>query len=125
MKYAIFQINITSAESDEINAMENPRENHPKFKAHTCAMFEEWLGLDYSFYEHVANIEANDLEHVFMISNRPFDREDAEARTERLARMHSLSVGDIVVDGNGIAWGVEGIGFKELYDLDLSSKVAA
>ena len=125
MKYQIFQINITGKDADEINAMEDPRANHPKFKSQTHAMFEEWDQINYDFYTHVANIEANDLEHVFMISNRPYDREEAEERTERLERMHSLSVGDIVVDGNGIAWGVEGVGFKELFDLDLSSKVAA
>lgn len=125
MKYAIFQINITGAESDEINSMDNPHRDHPKYRSHTCAMFEEWDKIDYSFYEHVANIEANDLEHVFHISNAPFDREENEARIERLARMHSLSVGDIVMTSDGACYGVEGIGFKDLFDLDMSSKVAA
>lgn len=121
MNYKIYQINITGKDADEINGMENPRENHPKFKANTHAMFEEWDQINYDFYSHVANIEANDLEHVFHISNWPWDREELESRIERLDRMHSLSVGDIVVDGNGVAWGVEGYGFKELE----SFKVAA
>lgn len=114
MKYGIYQINITREDADEINSMENPRANHPKFKAQTHAQFEEWDEVDFEFYEHVANIEANDLEHVFMISNQPYDREECEARIERLERMHSVSVGDIIMTDDGSCYGVEGYGFKEL-----------
>ena len=67
MKYAIYQIRITGAESDEINSMDNPHADHPKFKSHIHATFEEWNEVDGSFYEHVANIEANDLEHVLQL----------------------------------------------------------
>jgi len=113
MKYSIYQIVLTGEDCDEINSMENPHENHPKFRAHRLTMdgkFNEGFG----FYNKVAEIEANDLEHVFEISN--LGREDA---ITRLDRMHSLSVGDIVIDGNNIQWGVEDIGFAELENIIL------
>ena len=115
MKYAIYQIRITSAESDEINSMENSRANHPKFKAQTHAQFEEWNEVNSEFYEHVANIEANDLEQVFRISNCPWEREGLKSPIEPIAPMHSLSVGDIVVDENGTQWGVERYGFNKIH----------
>lgn len=110
MKYGIYQIHLTSAERDEVNSMDNPHGDHEKFKSKISAQFEEWDKVDFEFYDHVANIEANDLEHVFMISNSGQD----ESKIERLERMHSLSVGDIVMTEDGSCYGVEGYGFKEL-----------
>lgn len=108
MKYSIFQINFSRKEYNEIDGMRDPRGNHPKYKAYTATMFEEFEA-GKGYYTKVAEIEANDLEHVFHIGNM-----GPEEKITRLDRMHSISVGDIVVDGNGIQWGVEGVGFKEL-----------
>ena len=108
MKYSIFQIVITDTDYEEIDAMEDPRANHPKLHAHMNATSEKFEKAK-DFYSKVAEIEASDLEHVFHIGNI-----GPEEAITRLDRMHSISVGDIVVDGNGIQWGVEGYGFKEL-----------
>ena len=111
MKYSIYQIVFTDKEYNEINGMRDPRKDHPKFKAHTLTTsgkFNEGFG----FYEKVAEIKANDLEHVFHIGNM-----GPETAITRLARMHSLSVGDIVIDGNNIQWGVDHVGFAELENI--------
>lgn len=105
MKYSIYQINFTELEYLAINEMRDPRADHPKYKAYSntqMGKFNEGFG----FYEKVAEIEANDLEHVFTISNL--------GNNEEAVRMHSLSVGDIVVDSNGIQWGCDRVGFVEL-----------
>ena len=108
MKYDIYQINLTNEEYEEVNAAENPHKECPKFMAHRDVMFEEFeKGKGY--YTKVAEIEGNDLEHVFHIGNM-----GPEESITRLDRMHSLSVGDIVVDGNGIQWGVASVGFTEV-----------
>ena len=108
MKYSIYQIVLTDKDCNEINGMRNPRKDHPKFKAQSHAMFEEYNEAK-GFYVKVAEIEANDLEHVFHIGNM-----GPEESITRLGRMHSVSVGDIVIDGNDIQWGVAGAGFTEL-----------
>ena len=108
MKYSIYQIVLTSEDCDAINSMANPYENHDKFAAHRMTMSEDFAG-GVGFYGKVAEIEANDLEHVFHIGNM-----GPEEKITRLDRMHSISVGDVIVDGNGIQWGVAGAGFTEL-----------
>ena len=111
MKYSIFQIVLTSKDCDEINNMANPYKDHAKFAAHRYTMDEDFAG-GVGFYGKVAEIEANDLEHVFHIGNM-----GPETAITRLDRMHSISVGDIVIDGNGIQWGVAGAGFTELENI--------
>jgi len=111
MKYDIYQINLTNEEYDAVNSMANPHNDHAKFIASRNVAMEEFeKGKE--FYTKVAEIEANDLEHVFHIGNM-----GPEELITRLDRMHSLSVGDIVVDGNGIQWGVASIGFTEVQDI--------
>ena len=51
----------------------------------------------YPFYSHVADVEAKDEEHAFELMNV---WNDPGAITV-LGQMHSLSVGDILVDENG------------------------
>jgi len=112
MKYGIYQIRLSEADRIAINSMENPHNDHPKFKAYHDAHSENFEKAK-GFFEKVAEIEANDLEHVFHISNSG----QSEESITRLAPMHSISVGDIVVDGNGIQWGVAGFGFDEVQDI--------
>jgi len=111
MKYSIYQINFNSDEAREINSMANPHVDHDKFVAHRMTTGEDFAA-GVGFYKKVAEVEANDLEHVFHIGNM-----GPEESITRLDRMHSISVGDIVIDGNGIQWGVAGAGFTELYDI--------
>jgi hypothetical protein len=64
----------------------------------------------FTHYTCVARITANDLEDVFHISNCG----NAEEKIERLLPMHSLSVGDIVIDENDERFIVDPIGFESL-----------
>ena len=60
-------------------------------------------------YTHVANVEASDLEEVFSLMNRW----DQPERVHRLADLHSLSVGDVLIK-DGKSYMVDDFGFKEL-----------
>lgn len=62
-------------------------------------------------YTHVANIIADDLEHVFEVGNI-----GPEDRIERLSQMSSLSVGNIVEDADGNRSVVANFGFEPLKD---------
>lgn len=60
-------------------------------------------------YEEVATIEADDLDEVFQIGNI-----GPEERIERLNRMHSVSVGDVISDVYMQCWVVKDFGFERL-----------
>jgi hypothetical protein len=64
------------------------------------------------FYNPVATVEAETLEHVYKIMNLWSDED--EARVTRLAPLHSLSVGDVVADADGKLHSVERFGFEEV-----------
>jgi hypothetical protein len=119
MKYAIHQISLTDA---QIAAVNN-EVNVPAYKAKMALMMDfngdniQANAADAFFaghYSHVANITANDLEHVFEISNI-----GPEQNIERLARKSSLSMGDIVIDENNIVWVVASFGFEEVTELQV------
>jgi hypothetical protein len=119
MKYAIHQISLTDT---QIAAVNN-EENVPAYKAKMALMMDfngdniQANAADAFFaghYSHVANITANDLEHVFEISNI-----GPEQNIERLARKSSLSMGDIVIDENNIVWVVASFGFEEVTELQV------
>ncbi len=61
-------------------------------------------------YEVVAEIEAEHLEDAFAISNLG----EKEDQVTRFRPMHSLSVGDIVLDKSGHFHMVDGCGFSEI-----------
>ena len=65
---------------------------------------EAWFEGDFS---HVANVEADSLEEVFMLTNGQGD----QFRVRKLGRMHSLSVGDVVQDDNGKLHLCDNVGF--------------
>ena len=107
--YKVFQIVISQAEANAINAgVERAME---KFNAYSDASI---LGKveDSHFFEHVANVDVDEVEEVFVVMNR-WD-EDDEEKVERLAPLHSLSVGDVVVDDQGNAQVVAMFGFEEI-----------
>lgn len=60
-------------------------------------------------YTHVSNITAPDLDGVFQIGNI-----GPESYIERLDRMASVSVGDIIVDEDGTTSLVAPFGFDEI-----------
>ena len=115
MRYQVYQIHLTAAERDLVNDMgwEGAVKQSPRVGAYMGKMFPESAdfraNLDEGYYEHVANVTANDLENVFHIGNM-----GPEEQIERLDQMHSISVGDILVDENGAASVVAGFGFEEI-----------
>lgn len=61
------------------------------------------------FWDHVADIEAENIDMVFEIGNI-----GPESRITRYNSMRSISVGDIVVDENGQSMMVDAIGWSEI-----------
>ena len=114
-KFKVYQIQLTKAEIEMINT--NGHNSVPKQKMRLglqmpvgdpiAAMAKEALAADY--YTHVANIEAYSLEDVFNVGNI-----GPEENIERLDRMSSLSVGDVVEDENGVRHVVASFGFEEI-----------
>lgn len=101
----LYQISITREESREINRAANPHAI-PKYKAHCDAsILGKFPGRE--FYEHVADIDAADLDAAFEIGNI-----GPEARITRRAAMHSVSVGDVLVLEDGTAHIVASFGFN-------------
>jgi|TARA_B110000977_G_scaffold136959_1_gene173936 lipoate-protein ligase A len=113
MKYAIYQIQLTDNQYDLINA-----KGHMSVPAHVAKMD---MTMDFSggkigglasdawengFYTHVSNIEAVDVNQVFEIGNI-----GPEENIERLSRMSSLSVSDVIVDEEGQIIVVAPVGF--------------
>ncbi|MGW8179403.1 MAG: hypothetical protein ACWGQW_11685 [bacterium] len=97
MKYQVYQI--------QVNDPSTPIE---KFDASRDAFMGELVTYnDVRFYTHVANIEANSLDEVFAISNMGTNEE----AIERLSKMHSVSVGDLVVDFTGTVYQVARFGW--------------
>jgi hypothetical protein len=115
MKYQLMQIQLSDAEVDAINAA-NDHGAIPKNKMR-IAMQMDFSGsktakiaaeaLSKGFYTHVANIEASDLDEVFEVGNI-----GPESAIERLNRMSSVSVGDVIVDEEGNASVVASFGFE-------------
>jgi len=67
------------------------------------------IGLTHNCYEHVANVIADDLEHVFEVGNI-----GPEDRLERIRDMHSISVGDIIENAKGDRWVCAKMGWEKI-----------
>mgnify|MGYP001157178354 FL=1 len=103
----VFQIVIDKDLSDLIN--KEGWDCHVNAKAYIEAQEgRASIGLANGCYTHVANIVADDINHAFEVGNI-----GPEDRIERLAKMHSVSVGDILVDNEG-AWLVMPVGYREV-----------
>ena len=114
--YKVFQSRLTDAEVKKVNAEGHdsvPKQvrrlnltmAYNKTEAEKRQMvFEAWCAED---FDHVANVTGNSLEDVFCATNAP----NMERFVERLAPMHSLSVGDLVQDSNGKLHLCDSVGF--------------
>ena len=120
-KYTIFQINLTDAQVDEVNAAKGEYpEFYNKYLRTNFQPKPEAILDAFDMYKPVAKIEAENLEQVFHIGNM-----GPEEKIARLDRMHSVSVGDLVFDPNtGIYYYVDSFGFGELPNEDVLRKVA-
>ena len=114
MNYKLYQIHLTEAEHNQVNA-----EGHnsvPKQKLKLDMNFNDKPeaiakeGMHKGYYTHVSNIYTEQgLEGVFEVGNI-----GPEANIERLAPMYSVSVGDVVETPEGVRHVVASMGFKQL-----------
>ena len=125
--FKIFQINLTKAEKDVINET-GDHFAVPKQAARVRLQFgsDNPKAIDdlvndafkNGFFEHVGNIRANDLEGVFETSNvGPEENIERIFDTERFFQMHSISVGDVILDEDGKFWLTASVGFQEISKL--------
>ena len=108
MKYVIYQVNFTDEEYHKINSRDP--EIQPAYNAYldaTDGVIEFALAM--KLYKKVAEIEAPNLEYVWQIGNI-----GPEDKITRFDRMHSISVGDIIVDEAGNANVVARFGFDQV-----------
>lgn len=98
MKYTVYQINLSDEQNDN-------REIREMYLDTTFRPVADKIVAARSLYEKVCMIEAVDLEHVFEIGNI------SPEEIDRFKPMHSISVGDVVVDEFGVANFVDSFGF--------------
>jgi hypothetical protein len=114
MKFAVYQIQLTSAQRNLINESGD-------FNAVPAFAAKNKMNMDFSgnkigglasdafdagYYTHVANIEAEDYNDCFEVGNVGPDQ-----NIERLGRMSSLSVGDVIVAEDGTVAVIAPMGF--------------
>ena len=113
-KFAIYQIQITDEQINIINST-GDFGAVPAFKAKQDMQMDfsgnKIGGLasdawDAGYYTHVANIEADGYNEVFEIGNM-----GPEQNIERLTRMSSISVGNVIVSEDGTIAVVAPVGF--------------
>jgi len=113
MKFKLFQIQLSEAEHNKVNA--EGHDSVPKHKSKLDMSFAKNVGslaktaMDNNWYTHVSNITAEGLEGVFEVGNI-----GPEENIERLAPMYSVSVADIVEDETGKQFVCASIGWKEV-----------
>jgi hypothetical protein len=120
--YKVFQINLTDEEVDTINRTGDHgavSKNVLRMKIDIVNRFKPVGHLvkeafEKGYYEHVSNITANSLDGVFHVGNM-----GPEENIERFLPMHSLSVGDVIMDENGMYHMVASFGFDEVDELNL------
>lgn len=100
----LYQIYVSRAECDAANRGEMSE----KMKASRDAMCLGYFA-GREFYTHVADLATDDLEEAFGIGNI-----GPEEKITRYAPMHSVSVGDVLVNDAGQAYIVQNIGFAHL-----------
>ena len=107
--FSVFQIVIDKDLADLIN--KEGHDCHVKSKARIEAMLDGdvRLGVMHDCYTKVAEVVADDLDHVFEVGNI-----GPEDRITRFEKMTSISVGDIIADADGNCSVVSNVGFTPL-----------
>lgn len=100
MKYTVYQINL----SDDQYKVHREAYLNTIFKPTENAIIKAR-----DLYKRVAEITADSLNQVFEIGNV-----GPEFNIKRIAPMHSISVGDVILDENGDAFFVAPFGFKSI-----------
>jgi hypothetical protein len=99
----VFQIQLSDADVAAVNK----NEKVTAYAAYSSAMCNEFPGKQY--YSHVADIDTADLDYAFEVGNI-----GPEEKITRYARMHSVSVGD-VLEVNGVGFMVKSCGFEAVW----------
>lgn len=107
--FSIYQIVIDKDLQDLIN--KEGWKCHVKALAYSQAMLDGDVrtGVMHDCYTKVAEIVADDLNHVFEVGNI-----GPEDRITRFEKMTSISVGNIIEDENGSRFAVADVGFTPL-----------
>ena len=110
----VYQIQMTESTYDTINALgrEKAMETIPAYEAYMETIVfgaKRWKDNMAQHYSKVCEIDCNDLEDAFRISNTYQE----DTITMIADRMRSLSVGDICVE-NGAAYLVDRCGFERV-----------
>lgn len=107
--FKVYQVHLNDAEYNAVNRGEEV----PKFVFKRYNEdFKVWKDEEYGYYDHVANVATDDLNKAFAIMN--LWGEENEAKVERLGKVHSLSVGDVLVNENNEGWLVAWNGFDPI-----------
>ena len=110
MKFQVYQIRLSEQiynEMDRLNSHAAAARIFPEYKAHLDVTMGKYDNSYLKYYTHVCTIDANDLEQVFEVGNI-----GPEHRIERHSPMHSLSVGDLVRDADGVLHLCASMGWK-------------
>lgn len=113
MKFKLFQIHL----EDLVNAPSNPTpcSKNIAWIAYTQASFvaDVKLGLEKQLFKHVANIEAGDITGAFEVGSA--GQEDSQLQCVE-ERVHSVGVGNILVDENNQGYVCHCYGWKPLQE---------
>jgi hypothetical protein len=101
-KFYLFQVNLSDKQYEDTEIREKYLDIIMKPTVESIRAAE-------AMYEMVAEIDAEDLEQVFEIGNM-----GPEENIVRLKPMHSVSVGDVVLNDEGKAFYVDSFGFGEV-----------
>jgi len=105
----VYQIQLSDYEINLVNNSGEMPEND-RIKAYFNRSFEKTFKAEtFKHYDHVANVDADNLEEAFSLMNLWND----ESKIERLKRCSSMSVGDIV-EHDGQLYRCASFGFNPL-----------
>lgn len=104
----VYQIQLNAAEVDMINTIGLAAT--PRTKAYGDRCCKSFNSENFQYYDHVANVDTNDMEHAFDLMNLWED----ESKIERLGRCSSMSVGDIIELEDGSLHRVASFGFDAI-----------
>ena len=110
MKFLVYQILLSEQIYNEVNRLDShaaAARIFPEYKALLDVTMGKYDNSYLKYYTHVCTIDANDLEQVFEVGNI-----GPEHRIERHSPMHSISVGDLVRNADGVLHLCASMGWK-------------
>ena len=113
MKFKVLQIQLTDAEIDMVNEGVQVRKHVLKTHMFGKSVMPSATNAMYlGYYDHVLTVDADNLNYVFYIGNVMDDRNLDKVQVH--GTFSSVSVGDIIVDENDLAFVVDTFGFEML-----------